>query len=40
VIDLKSDNKNISSDNSAAFEEVIAIIERARENSFRAVNRN
>ena len=36
---MKSDNKNLVPDNTAAFEEVIAIIERARENAFRAVNR-
>jgi predicted nuclease of restriction endonuclease-like (RecB) superfamily len=35
---MKSDNKNLIPDNTAAFEEVIAIIERARENAFRAVN--
>ena len=35
---MKSDNKSLLSDNTAAFEEVIRIIERARENAFRAVN--
>jgi predicted nuclease of restriction endonuclease-like (RecB) superfamily len=35
---MKSDEKNLMSDNTAVFEEVIAIIERARENAFRAVN--
>jgi len=35
---MKSDNKSLLSDNKAAFEEVIIIIERARENAFRAVN--
>ena len=34
-----SDNKNSAPDNTAAFEEILAIIERARENAFRAVNR-
>jgi len=36
---MKSDNKNLILDNTAAFEEIIAIIEHARENAFRAVNR-
>jgi len=36
---MKSDIKKSASDNSAAFEEIIAIIERSRENAFRAVNR-
>ena len=35
---MKSDDKNLSLSNSDAFEEVIAIIERSRENAFRAVN--
>jgi predicted nuclease of restriction endonuclease-like (RecB) superfamily len=35
---MKSDNKNLTQNNAAAFEEVIYIIERARENAFRAVN--
>jgi len=35
---MKSDNKSLMPDNTAAFEEVIVIIERARENAFRAVN--
>jgi predicted nuclease of restriction endonuclease-like (RecB) superfamily len=33
------DNKKLAQDNTSAFEEVIAIIERARESAFRAVNR-
>ena len=36
---MKSKNESLVSDNTAAFEEVIAIIENARENAFRAVNR-
>jgi predicted nuclease of restriction endonuclease-like (RecB) superfamily len=36
---MKSDDKNLKPDNTAAFEEVAAIIERARENAFRAANR-
>jgi len=36
---LKSDDKNIIPSKTAAFEEVISIIERARESAFRAVNR-
>jgi hypothetical protein len=36
---MKSDDKNLKPDNTAAFEEVAAIIERAREKAFRAVNR-
>ena len=36
---MKSDNINLMQDNTAAFGEVITIIERARENAFRAVNR-
>ena len=36
---MKFDEKNLSLSNSAAFEEIVAIIERARENAFRAVNR-
>jgi predicted nuclease of restriction endonuclease-like (RecB) superfamily len=35
---MKSDNKTMEQSNSQAFEEVIAIIERSRENAFRAVN--
>ena len=35
---MKSDNKSLIQNNTAAFEEVISIIERARENAFRAVN--
>ena len=35
---MKYDNKGITPDNTAAFEEIVAIIERARENAFRAVN--
>jgi len=35
---MKSNNKSLKPDNTAAFEEVISIIERARENAFRAVN--
>jgi predicted nuclease of restriction endonuclease-like (RecB) superfamily len=35
---MKSENKNPVPDNTAAFEEVIAIIERARERAFRSVN--
>jgi hypothetical protein len=36
---MKSNNKGLKPDNTAAFEEVISIIEHARENAFRAVNR-
>ena len=36
---MKSDDKNLIPYDTAAFEDVIAIIERARENAFRAVNR-
>jgi len=36
---MKSKNESLVYDNTAAFEEVIAIIENARENAFRAVNR-
>ena len=36
---MKSDDKKLMPANTAAFEEVVAIIERARENAFRAVNR-
>ena len=36
---MKYEKKGLMQDNSDAFEEVIAIIERARENAFRAVNR-
>jgi len=36
---MKSDDKKLIPDNTAAFEEVIAIIERAREKAFRLVNR-
>jgi len=35
---MKSDNKSLIPNNTAEFEEVISIIERARENAFRAVN--
>jgi predicted nuclease of restriction endonuclease-like (RecB) superfamily len=35
---MKFDDKSLESDNTSAFEEVIAIIERARENAYRAVN--
>ncbi|GBU26737.1 hypothetical protein R84B8_00249 [Treponema sp. R8-4-B8] len=35
---MKSDNKNLMQNNKATFEEVISIIEHARENAFRAVN--
>ena len=35
---MKSDNKGLEPVNTAEFEEVISIIERARENAFRAVN--
>jgi len=38
LLGMKSDNESIMPENTAAFEEVIAIIERARENAFRAVN--
>ena len=36
---LKSNDTSLTPNNSVVFEEVIAIIERARENAFRAVNR-
>jgi len=36
---MKSKNKNLVSGNTAAFEEVAAIIDRSRENVFRSVNR-
>jgi predicted nuclease of restriction endonuclease-like (RecB) superfamily len=36
---MKFDDKKLIPNNTAAFEQVIAIIERARENTFRAVNR-
>ena len=36
---MDSDNKNLQPSNTDAFEEIIAIIERTRENAFRAVNR-
>ena len=36
---LKSDDSSLIPYDTAAFEDVIAIIERARENAFRAVNR-
>ena len=36
---LKADDKKLAHGNAQDFEEVIAIIERARENAFRAVNR-
>ena len=36
---MDSDNKKLQPTNTGTFEEVIAIIERARENAFRAVNR-
>jgi predicted nuclease of restriction endonuclease-like (RecB) superfamily len=35
---MKSNDKGLKPDDTAAFEEVISIIERARENAFRAVN--
>jgi len=35
---MKSSDKGLKSDNTAKFEEIISIIERARENAFRAVN--
>ncbi len=38
-MDLKPDDNHPAPDNTAAFEEIAAIIERARENAFRAVNR-
>jgi predicted nuclease of restriction endonuclease-like (RecB) superfamily len=38
-LDLKSDDKELMQDTSGAFDEIITIIERARENAFRAVNR-
>ena len=38
LLGMESDNKSLRPDNIAAFKEVIAIIERARENAFRAVN--
>jgi len=36
---MKSNDKNLISNNTAAFEEIIAIIDYTRENAFRAVNR-
>jgi hypothetical protein len=36
---MKSDTKTPASDKAAEFEEIIAVIERSRENAFRAVNR-
>jgi predicted nuclease of restriction endonuclease-like (RecB) superfamily len=36
---MKPDNSKLMPDNTGTFKEVIAIIERARKNSFRAVNR-
>jgi predicted nuclease of restriction endonuclease-like (RecB) superfamily len=36
---MKSNDQKLATDKAAAFEEVIAIIERSRENAFRAVNR-
>jgi hypothetical protein len=36
---MKSDNKKLLTHNTAAFEETISIIEHARENAFRAANR-
>jgi predicted nuclease of restriction endonuclease-like (RecB) superfamily len=36
---MKSDSKKLTSSNVIAFEEIIAIIERSRENAFRAINR-
>ena len=36
---MKSESKNIVSGNKSELEKIIAIIERARENAFRAVNR-
>ncbi|MCL2135436.1 MAG: PDDEXK nuclease domain-containing protein [Candidatus Bathyarchaeota archaeon] len=35
---MKYNNKNLVQNNTAAFEEIISIIEQARENAFRAVN--
>jgi predicted nuclease of restriction endonuclease-like (RecB) superfamily len=35
---METDKKNGITDNTTAFEEIITIIERARENAFRAVN--
>jgi len=36
---MKSSGKNLALDNTASFAEIVAVIERARENAFRAVNR-
>ena len=36
---MKSDDKKIAQDNTAAFADVLVIIERAHENAFRAMNR-
>jgi len=36
---MKSENKKLVTDNTSAFEEIAAIIERSRENAFRSVNR-
>jgi predicted nuclease of restriction endonuclease-like (RecB) superfamily len=36
---MKSDNKNLVSSNIAAFEEIVIIIEKARENAYRSANR-
>ena len=36
---MKSDDKNLIQDKNAAFEEIVAIIDRSREKAFRAVNR-
>ena len=35
---MKFSNKELSPDNTAAFEEIIVIIDNSRENAFRAVN--